>query len=329
MIIVYVIDEKNGISEIELSVGGLVPDGIIWIDMLSPSREEENFINSTLNIDIPTREEMGLIEVMSPFYNDKGLYYMTVTTVNQNQNGYLDSVALTFIFTTNCLVTVRYDSISSLRTLPVLISKNYEISKTQDSLLITIVELITNSIADILEKAGNKLDDLLQIVFEAPAPSRRARSTDYYDEIIAKIGRYGNLVSKNRESLVSINRLIIYYSQIENYKASSKKEHRLRLRNLTREIQSLSEYANFLSQRNSFLLDATLGMLSVEQNTIIKVFTVAAAVFMPPTLIASIYGMNFSYMPELNWIIGYPFAIILIIISAILPYWLFKRKKWL
>jgi magnesium transporter len=111
---------------------------------------------------------------------------------------------------------------------------------------------------------------------------------------------------------------------MDNGKYMQKKEQRNKFKNLFREVHSLNEYVNFLSQRNSFLLDATLGMISVEQNKIIKVFTVAAAVFMPPTLIASIYGMNFAKMPELSWDLGYPMAIVMMLISAILPYLYFR-----
>ena len=123
--------------------------------------------------------------------------------------------------------------------------------------------------------------------------------------------------------------MTIYFSQIDNARYMNKKDSRLRIKHISRQISSLSEYANFLSQRSSFLLDATLGMISVEQNIIIKVFTVAAAVFMPPTLIASIYGMNFDSMPELHLRFGYPMMLLLIIISAILPYLYFKKKGWL
>ena len=104
---------------------------------------------------------------------------------------------------------------------------------------------------------------------------------------------------------------------------------RTRVKTLSRDITSLTEHTNFLSQKITFLLDATLGMINIEQNGIIKIVSVAAVVFLPPTLVASIYGMNFQVMPELEWLLGYPFALFLMLISAVLPFWFFKHRGWL
>lgn len=101
------------------------------------------------------------------------------------------------------------------------------------------------------------------------------------------------------------------------------------VKTLARDIRSLSDHASFLSQKITFLLEATLGMINIEQNAIIKIFSVAAVVFLPPTLIASMYGMNFKHMPELEWLVGYPFALVLMVLSAILPYMFFKSRGWL
>ena len=103
----------------------------------------------------------------------------------------------------------------------------------------------------------------------------------------------------------------------------------LRLQTLGRDIQSISEHASFMTQKVTFLLDATLGMINIEQNATIKIFSVLAVIFMPPTMIASIYGMNFEHMPELGWPLGYPAALGIMLAAAVLPYWFFKRKGWL
>src|SRR3546814_3250940 len=107
------------------------------------------------------------------------------------------------------------------------------------------------------------------------------------------------------------------------------KEARQWLKTLSRDVQSLSEQAAFLAHKGYFLLEATLGLINIQQTKIIKICSVAATVFLPPTLIASIYGMNFKVLPELDWTWGYPFALVLMVLSAILPYWWFKRKGWL
>ena len=150
-------------------------------------------------------------------------------------------------------------------------------------------------------------------------------------ELIENIGEEGDFTSKMRESLVSIGRVVAFMQAIIDQLRQSKdmKENRARIKILQRDIVSLTDHASFLSAKISFLLDAVLGLISIEQNGIIKIFSVAAVVFLPPTLVASIYGMNFHEMPELAWTYGYPFAIGLMILSAILPFWYFKQKGWL
>ena len=150
-------------------------------------------------------------------------------------------------------------------------------------------------------------------------------------ELIERIGEEGDFVSKMRESLVSIGRAVAFMQAVEDQARENKqvKENKARIKILQRDIVSLTDHATFLSGKISFLLDAVLGLISIEQNGIIKIFSVAAVVFLPPTLVASIYGMNFAFMPELQWQFGYPFAILLMIMSAVLPYYYFKGKGWL
>ena len=131
-----------------------------------------------------------------------------------------------------------------------------------------------------------------------------------------------------RESLVSIGRLLLYLAnEADNMRWA--KETRSQLRGMQRDVQSLSDHATYLSNKITFLLDAMLGVVFIEQNNIIKIFSIAAVVLMPPTLVASIYGMNFKHMPELDWTFGYPLAIAMMLVAAALPYFFFKWKKWL
>ncbi|WPX96475.1 magnesium transporter CorA family protein [Candidatus Bandiella euplotis] len=312
----------------EIRLNDPLPENTIWIDLIEHQPEEEKYIERILNIEAPTEEEMGKFEVISPFYMENGVHYMTVTVLDKASEDYPDSIAVTFILTDKHLITARYDKPKSFDYLNSWILRNKTKSFQPEYVLTTTVDFMVSCCADILEEVGNETDALLKVVFEKPI-DRKKNSSEFYNDIIRRIGYAGNIISKNRESLVSLNRMIIYFSQIDDAKYMNKKDSRLRIKHLSREIGSLSEYANFLSQRTSFLLDATLGMISVEQNIIIKAFTVAAAVFMPPTLIASVYGMNFKYMPELNFAFGYPLSLLFILISALIPYFYFKRKGWL
>ena len=327
MIIAYSVIGKK-IKKIEMKAGDKVPRGTVWLDLIEPSIDEERYIEQTLSVNAPTKEEMDKIEVRSPFYKEGNAYYMTVTILNKQEADYADGMAITFILTKNCLITVRYGKPKSFQSFSARVMRNPELCKTPELALEGLVETIVHRIGDTLEHSGNEIDNLVKTVFNKTS-TKQNKESDFYDNIIKNIGQTGNVISKNRESLVSLNRLLIFFSQIENSNKTNKKEHRIKFKTLAREVHALAEYVNFLLQRNSFLLDATLGMISVEQNVIVKLFTVAAAVFMPPTLFASIWGMNFHNMPELDWALGYPIALIMIIISAIFPYLYFKRKGWL
>ncbi len=136
-------------------------------------------------------------------------------------------------------------------------------------------------------------------------------------------------MTKVRESLVSINRVLTYHTSVEQQDKKVTKEAKARTKVLYRDVVALTDQATFLSSKVNFLLDATLGLINLQQNQIIKIFSVAAVVFLPPTLVASIYGMNFTDIPELKWMFGYPWALGLMVLSAILPYLYFKRRRWL
>jgi magnesium transporter len=149
-----------------------------------------------------------------------------------------------------------------------------------------------------------------------------------YKDILRAIGGKGDLTSKVRESLVSIGRLLLFLAnEAEGMRWS--KDVRLQLQAMQRDVLSLSDHATYLSNKITFLLDAMLGVVQIEQNNVIKIFSVAAVVFMPPTLVASLYGMNFRHMPELDWTYGYPMAIVMMLAAAVLPYYFFKWRKWL
>jgi len=328
MIVVALKEKGKLIEKKEIKTNDPIPNNTIWIDMINPDPSEEKYIEKILDIEAPTEKEMDKFEVISPFYKERDVEYMTVTILDKGCEDYPDSTAITFILTKKYIISTRYDKPRSFDYFNSWLIRNKSRSFTPEYILTSIIDFIVNCCADILEETGNEIDNLLKIVFEKPIDKKK-NSSEFYNDIIRRIGQTGAVISKNRESLVSLSRMIIYFSQIDHAKYMNKKDSRLRIKHISREIGSLSEYANFLSQRNSFLLDATLGMISVEQNIIIKVFTVAAAVFMPPTLIASIYGMNFKFMPELGMRLGYPMILIFIVISAILPYLFFKRKGWL
>ena len=194
-----------------------------------------------------------------------------------------------------------------------------------ETVLMELLDAVIDRWADILERAGADIDAVSREVFE-PDGCRSTHSKQYAN-ILTMIGRKGDLTSKVRESLVAIGRLVTFVAaEIEGAKWS--KDMREQLKTMQRDVQSLADHASFLSNKTTFVLDAMLGVVNLEQNSIIKLFSVMA-VLMPPTLIASIYGMNYEIMPELQWDFGYPMALLMMVGSALLPVWYFRRKGWL
>lgn len=301
-------------------------DNAVWIDLIKPNKNEERVVEGVLKIATVNKKKAEKIEIMNHCYIENSINYMTIITLDKNSQYYPDTTAITFILSINCLITIRYDKFKFLECFNLWVTKKKRKIIIHYIIINTLDSIIMNN-ANTLEDIGNDIDNILKIVFKKSI-TKKKKSSHFYNEIVKEIGYLGNIISKNRESLVSINRMLLFFNKI-NKKNDINTPYKLKLKNFFKEVVSLTEYANFLLQRNGFLLDATLGMISVEQNLIIKIFTVASAVFMPPMLIASIYGMNFNFIPELNYILGYPICLVIIVISGILPYLFFKKKEWI
>ncbi len=247
---------------------------------------------------------------------------MTASIVTRVDTGYPETTAVTFILAHDRLATLRYADPVPFRTFVAYLEKHPGVCASSEAILATLLEAIVDRVADVLEMAGAEVDGVSRAIFSKQAKFK-ARG---FEPVMADIGRNGDLVSKVRESLLTLNRLITYLG-VAREQAS--KELRQRIKTIGRDIASLIDHAQFLNSKITFLLEATLGMVGIEQNATIKIFSVVAVVFLPPTLIASIYGMNFDFLPELKWQYGYPIALLMMVASAIMPYLYFKRRGWL
>jgi magnesium transporter len=302
------------------------PESAVWFDLFNPSHEEDKLVERILGVAVPTREEMQEIEVSSRLYIEHGARYMTSTLMCQADTETPKTTAVTFILAGHRLVTVRYDEPRPFALISNKLARTCPATINGESLMMELLDAIIDRAADILEKIGSEVEVVSHQIFE-PTPNR-ANRTRTYNHIMRSIGRKGDLNSKVRESLVSIGRLVLFLAN-EADGMKWPKEMRAQLKVMQRDVQSLTDHATYQANKITFLLDAMLGMVSIEQNNIIKIFSVAAVGLMPPTLIASIYGMNFKKMPELEWAYGYPFAILLMVVAAALPYFYFKWKRWL
>jgi magnesium transporter len=306
--------------------GEEVPDNAVWLDLVNPAPGEDKLIERLLGIAVPTREEMQEIEVSSRLYVENHARYMTATLMCNSDTATPKTTAVTFILSGHRLVTVRYDDPRPFMIVGNKLARNCPANVSGETVLIDLLDAVIDRAADILERIGLEVDRVSHDIFEPDtAASGQALS---YKDILKAIGGKGDLTSKVRESLVSIGRLLLFLAN-EAEGMRWHKDVRLQLQANQRDVLSLSDHATYLSNKITFLLDAMLGVVTIEQNNIIKIFSIAAVALMPPTLIASIYGMNFKHMPELEWTYGYPFAIVLMLAAAILPFVIFKWKKWL
>jgi magnesium transporter len=323
MLSVYV-PRSTTLERIAVETGSPLPENAVWVDMVTPSVQEDRVVEQLLGIAVPTREEMQEIEVSSRLYVENGARYMTATLMCQSDTPAPKTTAVTFILSGHRLVTVRYDDPRPFAIVEHKLARACPAKVTGDDVLMDLLDAIIDRSADILERVGGEVDQVSHSIFE---PEKGVKQPSYND-VLKTLGRKGDLTSKVRESLVSILRLLLFLAnEADNMKWP--KDTRAQLQSMQRDVVSLSDHASYLTNKITFLLDAMLGVVNLQQNNIIKIFSVAAVVLMPPTLVASIYGMNFKHMPELDWIGGYPLALLLMLVAAVLPYLYFKWRKWL
>jgi magnesium transporter len=300
----------------------------VWIDLLNPSKDEDAVVERALGIAIPTREEMAEIEASSRLYHEGGAHYMTAVVLFQPDapNEPLAATPITFILAGNRLVTVRYAEPRGIKIFLARVQKGDAPCISGAAVLVGLLEAIIDREADRVERIQAEVDKLSQSIFGVKG-GERTRALRF-DVSIRAIGREGELTSRSRESLLTLARLLTYLGHVMSERGDDK-ALRARVKTAHRDVQSLADHIGYLSAKITFLLDATLGMINNEQNGIIKIFSVLAVALMPPTLVGTIYGMNFQHMPELSWVLGYPAALLMMVVSAVIPWLYFKRKGWL
>ena len=300
--------------------------GTVWIDLFDPSPEEEAAIEKALGLDVPTRAEMREIEASNRFYQENGAHFMTSFVIYGADSDNVSTSNITFILAGTRLITVRYGEPKAFPLFAENACRGDLPRASGPQVMAGLIESLIQRQADLIERIQDEVEKLAPQIFGQTGSGRhRGRRLDV---LLKTIGKEGDIVSRAQESSLSLHRTLHYFADAARERAE---DPRLiaRIETAQRDINSLSDSLRSMSGRTAFLLDATLGMISTEQNQIIKLFSVMAVMLMPPTLVASIYGMNFKSMPELDWPHGYPYALILMLISAIIPFIYFRRKGWL
>ncbi|GGG35379.1 magnesium transport protein CorA [Caldovatus sediminis] len=300
----------------------------VWVDLVGPTPEEERAVQGALRLEIPTREEMQEIESSSRLYREGEALFLTAPFLHGMETGEYGSTAITFVLTAETLVTVRHATPKAFSVFMARAQRHPGLLASADAVMLHLFEQVVDRLADILERIAADMDRASRLAFgTARAQVKASRKDADLKEVLITLGQVGEVTTRASETLLGLSRILTF---VGAEKATAvRRENQGLIKTLVRDVRSLVEHANFLNSKANFLLDAVLGIINVEQNEIIKTFTVAAVALMPPTLIASIYGMNFQVMPELRWEIGYPLALLLMVISAVVPIYYFRRKGWL
>lgn len=298
----------------------------VWIDLLRPEEPERVQVGGALGIELPSREDMQEIEFSSRLYREDGALVMTAVLLANAETDHPETDPVTFVLHEGRLVTLRFIEPRAFELYRARGRRDSPVEGSGAGVLAGLLDAVVDRLADTLEYLKRETDRISREVFRPPQPERAAG--DRLRILLRDIGRRGDLVSDIRESLLTLQRLVLFWRNSED-RPDGSKMLLASIETLSKDLGSLADHAGFLAHEINFLLSATLGFINIEQNSTIKIFSVIAVIFLPPTLVASVYGMNFAYMPELSWRWGYPFALLLMLLAAILPYRWFRYRGWL
>jgi magnesium transporter len=297
----------------------------LWIDLQDPSEEERAQVGERFKIHIPTRDELSEIESSSRLFSREGLVCVSMPLIPPPHSDDLAPPPLGFVLTPSILVTIRFSEIHGLEQVATLFKTNPAQSSVEA--FVAIVEAMVDFGADMLERFSKEVAAISRLSFSQYAKAARGpKSGKTLRGMLVAVGTVGEHLSEVRDTLLGLQRIASFVSETAHSWLGA--DAYARLQTVIRDLQSLSDFETHLSDKVQFLLDAVLGFINTEQNEIFKVLTIASVVGIPPTLIASMYGMNFKNMPELSWSWGYQWGLLLILISTVLPILWFKSRGW-
>lgn len=289
---------------------------VIWVDLQSPSSQEREFIEKSFKIEFFTNQEVQEIESSSRFLETEETIEINLGFLSNEPDPSVHNV--TFILKDNYLFTYRQgdlktfaEAVRRLKTMTAAGTKEHGLD-----IFLTILETRIDGDADLIEGINRRVNNVAKELI-----SQKSLGED----LLLNIAQLQENVMLLHQTVTEKQRVVSSLIRIPEFN----KIENERLTIVIRDIASLLQHSQFSSERLEYLQNTFLGLSNIEQNQVIKIFTVVTVVFMPPTLIASIYGMNFHHMPEIKWLFGYPFAVGLMIASSLLFLWYFKRKKWL
>lgn len=306
-----------------------IPSEVSWIDALRPDAQDIAFLERTLKIEVPTLETLSEIETSSRLRSEKDWLYLSIPMIHW-ADGFMPALTpLGFVLSKDILLTVRFKQMKALDDALETMSR-CPAQANGPGALAAILAAIVDRAADVLEGVGGDLDGLSVEIFGSTAANvRRHKPREDGEQlrlVLRKVGRNGDLTSKIEDLLLGMARMVPYVAA--NAAPDLESGIRAKLESLQRDIASLNDYETHLTDKIQFLLDATLGLTNIDQNNIFRILTVVSVIGIPPTFVASMYGMNFKNIPEYDWSYGYQYGLLLIALSAIVPIIWFKWRGW-
>jgi magnesium transporter len=307
-------------------------DGVIgpetaWADLLSPSESETRMVEDHTGLRLPTIEDLRGIEDSSQLAADAGVLRLAMPVLTENEAGEPRLTHVGLILTPKLLITIRFEDLKVFHAIPDRACPSGRASSSVE-VFTAILEAMVDRQADMLERLREHLDGVSHTAFREPAtPRRQVRSNEALRKRLRTLGRIADRISMIRDSMLAVGRMAPFV--LETARGWIEPEFAARLAAVGRDIDSLNLFEEHLSGKVQFLLDAILGFINIEQNDIFKVLTIASVVGIPPTLVASMYGMNFHNMPEYGWTYGYQWGLGLIVLTTVVPLALFKWRGWL
>ena len=298
---------------------------VAWLDLLEPTEAEIALAERVGGLRIPSRAQLDEIETSSRLMMEGDVFYLSTPLVRRLPDDTSFVTPIGFVLSAERLITIRFTDFSVFETVSRRVTDS-ETCNGADAMLVMLIEAMIDRLADTLERVGGELDGLSSRVFQTSNGVREDVGKKLR-EMLGKIGRSADLLSDVRDSLLGLGRIALYVG--ENAPHALHGALKPRLATIGRDIGSLNDYVAQVNNKVQFLLDATLGFISIQQNNGIRLLTVVSFIGVPPTLIASIYGMNFKNIPELNWTYGYFYALSLMLLTIVGPLFVFWRKGWL
>lgn len=328
MITVYCSAGKT-VKAHSLSAQDILPADTIWLDLDKPTPDELAFVNKTLKLQLGPLRTVRQMEQARQYMARSKLVQIALPIIINSQSETPQAGTLMLAMTKDCFVTYRGAESKAVRNFAEAVKHDAVLMQDASTALVSFLNCLTGRLADLAEVISDELQQVGRLVFQeslerASSPGKGKAAS--WHKVLQGLGKTARLNHRLIDTLSGCIRATDFL--LHHATGFFNEEQRSQIQELRLDAHRLQDHATAMMNESNFLLDAIVGAISIEQNNVIKIFSMVAVILMPPTMVASIYGMNFTLMPELSWPFGYPLALLVMAVSGFLPWWWFKRKGW-